>query len=499
MKAILLARVSSREQEDGQSIPAQVRRLTEYAIRRNLIIEDTIQLTESSTKETRKQFDALIVSIKKRKEPIALVTDTVDRLQRSFRETPLLDELRKEGRIELHFLREGLVVSKESNSSQLLQWDIGVLFASSYVRQHSDNIKRSIEQGWRNGEWFSMAPFGYKNQPLPDGKKTIVIDLDTSHLVIKMFQLYASGNHSLNTIVLEMNKLGLRTASGQHIVISKVERILKNPFYYGTMKVKGVLYPHKYNTLISEELFNLVQERLTRRKKAPVHFISKPILLRGLINCGKCGCTVTGEIQKQRYIYYSCNNSKKICKKIWLREETLLAPLLEHLDRLYLSDPQITEIIKFLKEAHAEDQAFFKHSQEVLKKELNLLQSRISKLIDMHLDGKIDPESYHIKLEEFKQKQRALTIEIKTYDESPDSSLITAKTVMELAQQARKIFESSKLEIKQQILRCIFSNLSLNGEKLLIELREPFLQFEKLSDIPKWWRRWESNPCPHCK
>jgi site-specific DNA recombinase len=188
----------------------------------------TVQLTESSTKETRKQFDALIVSIKKRKEPIALVTDTVDRLQRSFRETPLLDELRKEGRIELHFLREGLVVSKESNSSQLLQWDIGVLFASSYVRQHSDNIKRSIEQGWRNGEWFSMAPFGYKNQLLPDGKKTIIIDPDTSHFVIKMFQLYASGNHSLNTIVLEMNNLGLRTTSGQHIVISKVERILKN-------------------------------------------------------------------------------------------------------------------------------------------------------------------------------------------------------------------------------------------------------------------------------
>ena len=456
MKAILLARVSSREQEDGQSIPAQVRRLTEYAIRRNLVIEDTVQLTESSTKETRKQFDALIVSIKKRKEPIALVTDTVDRLQRSFRETPLLDELRKEGRIELHYLREGLVVSKESNSSQLLQWDIGVLFASSYVRQHSDNIKRSLEQGWRNGEWFSMAPFGYRNELLPDGKKTIAIDPDTSHFVIKMFQLYASGNHSLNTIVLEMNQLGLRTASGQRIVISKVERTLKNPFYYGAMKVKGVLYSHKYDTLISEELFSLVQERLTGRKKAPVHFISKPILLRGLINCDKCGCTVTGDVKKQRYTYYSCNNSKKTCKKIWLREEKLLTPLLEHLDRLYLSDQQIMEIVEFLREAHAEDQAFFKHSQEALKRELTLLQSRISKLIDMHLDGKIDPESYHTKLEEFKQRQRTLTVEIKSYDDSPNSSLITAKSIMELAQQSRSIFESSKLDTKQQILRCIF-------------------------------------------
>lgn len=497
MKAILLARVSTREQlEEGQSIPAQVRRLTEYALRRNLTIEDTIQLTESSTKETRKQFDALITAIKKRNEPIALVTDTVDRLQRSFRETPLLDELRKEGKIELHFLREGLIVSKESNSAQLLQWDIGVLFASSYVRQHSDNIKRSIEQGWRNGEWFSMAPFGYKNTLLPNGKKHIEIDPNTSHFVIKIFQLYATGTHSFQTIAEEMNHLGLRTLNGKPIVISKIERILKNPFYYGAMKVKEVLHPHKYAPLISKELFDLVQDHMHGRRKAPVHFVSKPILLRGLISCHRCGCSVTGDVKKQRYTYYSCNNSKGICRRKWIREEKILTPLLEYLSRLYLSDEQITGIIEFLKEAYEEDQTFFQQSQAALKKELELVQSRISKLIDLHLDGKIDSQTYHIKLGEYKQRLTALTAEVKVYEESPDASIITAKTVLELAQQASELFLSSKIGIKQQILRCIFSNLQLNDGKLLVELQEPFLFIAQAANQPIWWRRWESNPCP---
>lgn len=497
MKAILLARVSSREQEEGQSIPAQVRRLTEYALRKNLTIEDTIPLTESSTKETRKQFDAIIAMIKQRKEPIALVTDTVDRLQRSFRETPLLDDLRKQGKLELHFLREGLIVGKESNSAQLLQWDIGVLFASSYVRQHSDNIKRSIEQGWRNGEWFSLAPLGYKNVALPDGKKNIAIDPETAHLVIKMFQLYASGVHSLSTIVDEMYKLGLRTSDGKPVALSKVERILKNTFYYGVMKVKGILYPHKYESLISEELFNVVQEQLTGHQKRPVHFVAKPILLRGLISCGNCDCTVTGDIKKGRYTYYSCNNSKRICKRRWIREEILLTPMLEYLDRLYLSDQQVSDIVTFLQEACAADQTSFKQSQDALKKELHSLQTRISKLIDMHLDGKIDSETYHAKLEEYKQRQRFLTAEIKVYDQSPEASMITAQTVMQLAQQAKAIFLGSKLEIKQQILRCIFSNSRLIDEKLDLELYEPFSTLAKIKDHPKWWRRWESNPCPH--
>ena len=173
MKAIIFARVSSKDQEDGQSIPAQVRRLTEYALRKNFSIDSTYQVTESSSKDTRKQFEQIINYVKKSKEPFALITDTVDRLQRSFRETPLLDELRRQGKLELHFLREGLIVNQLSNSAQLLQWDIGVLFASSYVRQLGDNVKRSQEQCIKNGQWISKAPYGYKNVSLPSGARIL--------------------------------------------------------------------------------------------------------------------------------------------------------------------------------------------------------------------------------------------------------------------------------------------------------------------------------------
>ena len=60
MKAILFARVSSREQEEGQSIPAQERRLHEYAARKGFDVEEVFKITESSTKATRKEFDKII-------------------------------------------------------------------------------------------------------------------------------------------------------------------------------------------------------------------------------------------------------------------------------------------------------------------------------------------------------------------------------------------------------------------------------------------------------
>lgn len=493
MQAIILARVSSREQEEGQSIPAQVRRLTDYAIRKNLRVTQTFQITESSTKETRKQFDQIIAVVKKAREPIALITDTVDRLQRSFRETPLLDEMRKQGKLELHFLREGLIVNKDSNSAQLLQWDIGVLFASSYVRQLSDNVKRSKEQSLRNGEWIAKAPFGYKNVTLPTGKKTIEVDLDNAPFVVRMFELYATGNQSFQTVAEEMNKLGLRNVNGNPIGASRVEITLKNPFYFGVMRVKGELYAHKYEPLIQEHLFDRVQDVMEGHNKAPVHYAGHPILFRGLITCENCGCTVTGDIKKQKYIYYSCNNSKRICEKVWVREEKILEPLLEYLDKIQLPDALIEEIVDYLKRSYAHEQEFFKHSQERLRKELDSIQNRLSKLIDMHLDGAIDSEIYHLKLEEYKKRQREITSEMVAHVNADETCLITAKTVLGLAKRAKELFTSSKMVEKQELLNLVFSNLKLDGKKLSVTLREPFFTILAVLHQPANLRMLDSN------
>ena len=164
MKSIILSRVSTKEQaEEGQSIPAQTRRLTEYVERKQLESWKVFEITESSTHDSRKKFDEVLDIIRKSKEPFALVVETVDRLQRSFKESVVLDDLRKEGKIEIHFVRENLVLTKSANSSQLLQWDMAVMFARSYVLQLSDNVKRSFDQKLKNGEWIGQAPIGYLN------------------------------------------------------------------------------------------------------------------------------------------------------------------------------------------------------------------------------------------------------------------------------------------------------------------------------------------------
>ena len=129
-------------------------------------------------------------------------------------------------------------------------------------------------------------------------------------------------------------------------------------------------------------------------------YAGKPILLRGLIQCQNCGCAVTGDIKKQKYVYYSCHNSKRICTKKWIREEVLLAEITSYIDKIQLTDEQVGEIVEHIEIHEKEEQQFIKNQQRQLNEKLNLTRERISKLIDMHIDGKIDSETYHFKLEE---------------------------------------------------------------------------------------------------
>lgn len=487
MQAIILARVSSKDQEEGLSIPSQIRRLTEYAQRKGLKVEHTFQITESSLKERRTMFESMLNVIKKSREPFALIIDTIDRLQRSCRETPMLDDLRKQGKLELHFLREGLIINQHANSAQLTQWDMGVVMASSYVRQLSDNVKRSKEHSLKSGEWTSKAPFGYRNVTLTSHQKTIEIDPQYAPYVVKMFEMYASGNHSFQTIATALNDMGLKNARGNPILPSRIEATLQNTFYHGIMCIKGEYYQHKYPPLIPAWLFKKVQDMRKGHNKAPAQYAGKPILLRGLITCQQCGCTVTGDVKKQKYTYYSCSNARRICAKKWVREEQLVELLLQHFDRISLTDAQVAALIAHLKNSLSKNMTFSLHHHEMLIKELNQIQTRLSKLIDMHVDGSIDTEAYALKREEYKKRQQEINAELENYTINNDGDyIITAQVILDLARRAKEIFLSSNLNEKQQMLKFFYSNLQLSGENLLLELHEPFFSMSKTDDQTVW-------------
>jgi len=491
MKAIILARVSTEEQmNEGQSIPAQLARAREYTKRKGLKVYKEFQFDESSTKDQRKKFEQVIEEIKKSKEKVALIVECVDRLQRSFKESVLLDDFRKQDKVEIHFIRENLVVHKDSNSSEIQRWDLAVFLAKSFVLQISDNVKRTYEYKIRHGEWIGKAPIGYINKIDKNGNKDIIPDIARAHLVVKMFELYGTGNYSIRTLAEEMKKLGLRTTlkNAKPLTTGMIHSTLQNPFYYGMMRVKNELYQHRYEPLISKELFDKVQVVRLGYHKKPFKYAGKPFVLRGLVKCAdpQCGCTITAETHKG-HTYYSCTNYKRIHpKRVYIREEDLLSPINEVLKNIRLSDEKIQEITDELKKSNLAKNEFHKQSLATLRKEYDLYQKRIDNSFDLMTDGSITKDMFNKKLKEYKEKQVELEAKMQSYTDADENYYLTANMTLNLAKRAYEIFESSEISEKRQLLNFLLQNLKLEGKKLLFELKTPFdtvLQANKCSNL----------------
>lgn len=479
MKAIILARVSTEEQmNEGQSIPAQLAKAREYAKKKELPIKSEHQFDESSIKDRRTKFEQVVEEIKKSKEKVALVIDCVDRLQRSFKESVLLDDFRKQGKLEIHFIREGLIIHRDSNSSELTRWDMGVLMARSFVLQISDNVKRTNEYKIRRGEWIGKAPLGYSNITKEDGSKNIEPDPIRSQFVVEMFKLYSTGNYSLLTLAKRLKGMGL-TSNMPHpkpVGTALVYHSLTNPFYYGMMNYKGNLFHHKYAPLISKDLYDMCQQILAGYHKKPFAYASKPFAFRGLIKCADtaCGCTITPETHKENN-YYSCTNGRGIHdKRIYVNENDLFASIKKTIVGLQMPDEKIDETVDKLKEINKAKNEFYFDSVAGLRKEHDQIEKRISNSYDLLADSSITKEMFNSKLKEYKEKQSDLEAQMALYTQADESFYLNANILLHAIKKASQVFEGSEPATQRQILNFLLQNLTLSGKKLSFTLKTPF-------------------------
>lgn len=478
MQAVILARVSTKEQEEGHSIAAQKQRLQEYCERKGHKVIKTFEIIESSTRGERKEFTAMLEFAKTQKETIAIVADAVDRFQRSFKESVMIDDLRQRGKVELHFYRENMVISREASSSDILRWDFSVMGAKSYVMNLSENVRRSLEFMRRNGELGGKAPVGYINIRNNQGKADIIPDPERAYLVRRLFEEYATGCHSIGGDIKRMaDQWGLtnKTKSNTRLSASQLHLILQNPFYYGQMLIKGKLYMHKYEPLISKELWDRCQEirTSTTRSQAP-KYTEKPFIFRGLIKCAVSGRRVSCDMKKGKFVYLICRNPADPAKKLFVPEKDVLNQVKAVFKSFHITQEVMESLTEHLKASHEVEKGFHKDAIANLRKEYDITQTRLSTLLDMRLDGSITKSEYDIKARELKERQHELAIMINNHEAGDDSFKTTVESLFSLASRAYEIFMSSKIEQKRQLIAFVFSNLRLRGAKLEYSLRNPF-------------------------
>lgn len=483
IKAIIVARVSTEEQKEANnSLPAQIDRMKKYCLNHDYQVVDEFSFDESAYKSKREDFDAILDKILSQSEKVVVCFDKVDRLSRNIFDTRVstLYEKALAGNVELHFVSDGQRIDSHLSAVEKFNFSISLGLAKYYSDAISDNVKRSQEAKLNRGIYPSKPPFGYKSSGSNDDR---IVDLDpmTSQVVKLIYQIYESGNASMleiknqlkQTYSLEMNK-------------SQIFHILQNEFYAGTMTWNGKKYPHKHPANVTEATFNKVTAIRLGHHKKHFKYAGLPYSYRSLIKCADCGCLITPEKKKGKYVYYHCteHNGKHGAK--WLTEDAITDQFVAIFDSMKIPDDKLEIVKNELLKVHDNKVEAYEDMVSYWRSEVDKWTKAIANNYRSLCTESITQAQADEFQKEFTAKRDDAQAKLNRLQQADNKCYVTLAYLVEIASRASELFKSSEREEKRQLLGMVVRNLTLDGEIVRYDLNFPFDTVAKYAPRSAW-------------
>lgn len=506
MQCFIYARVSSKEQEkEGFSIPAQLKLLKGYATQECFIVKEEFVDVETAKRSGRTSFSKMVASLKKNPLIKTVLVEKTDRLYRNISDWVTLDALG----LEIHFVKENVVLSESSRSSEKFMHGIKVLMAKNYVDNLSEETKKGMTEKAEQGIWPSFAPMGYLNVQRDDGKKIIAVDDNKAPLITKIYELYATGSYSVKEVTKMIKEDGLLfKKSKSPIPHATVHRILRNKLYMGNFDWNGQEYKGTHEAIVSKELWEYVQylldKKLGNKKKVTKH----NFVFSGFIKCNKCGQRLIGDIKKQKYIYYRCGGCKGADKRPYAKQGIFEDKFADILKTLQFDGDTLKWISNALKESHKDKQKCHDEAISRLQAQHTKLTTRIDNMYIDKLDGNIRLDFFETKSNEWRKEQEDIMEKIQKHQKANHIYIHEGVKLLELAHDAYRLYVKQNAAEKRKLLDFVISNSVWDGESLAVEFKQPFdilvknklaIESKITDDIPKtavfekWLRGQDSN------
>ncbi|MBS1712975.1 MAG: recombinase family protein [Armatimonadetes bacterium] len=502
MRIAIYARKSEeREDRQVQSLEDQIRELTRLAKKEGHTLVEVFQEARSAMEPfNRPEFDRLMLGFEQGAFDAVYVW-SVNRLARNDWEGGKVSHFLRRGKIA--FIRAIDRTFLPSDNALILSVEMGMSVA--YVQKLQIDVARGmrgkVERGWHT----CKAPVGYRNDP---ESREILVDSDRFPLVRKGWDLVIDGKHSLAEIHRMLQKLGLsvRTKNGvtKPISYARLIALFREPFYMGQIVFMGETYPGKHQPMVSAAEFEIAQERLNH-KVADRRPIKRSMPFAGAMKCGVCGCSVVGEVRHKEYrktgnsatyIYYHCSGSKG-CPKRGVSQDYLQGLFEDRIERIAIPETTANWLKDALVQCSEADLATVASSLTNLETDERLLTTRLDRLMDMRLDGEIDPGAYRLRKDRIESKLLQLKTQKERATNREQLALRVAYEQLDRAIEAESWMQEERNLATLGKLMPLVGQSTLTLGKLQIELH-PILReiaaFEPLQNGSERPQRGDSVP-----
>jgi site-specific DNA recombinase len=462
-RAILYIRVSTDEQADkGYSLGHQQERLQKYCDLQGIKVVASYKEDHSAKSFDRPQFKKMLEFLKRNKNFADLLLFTKwDRFSRNAGDAySMISTLNKKG-IEPQGIEQQLDLSVPENKLMLAFY-----LAAPEVEndRRSLNVIVGMRRAMKEGRYLGVAPKGYINTVNELGRPTLKIHEGEANIMRWVFNEVAKGNKTASDLWSETVAKGLPVSRGYFF------KMLRKQMYCGKITIAKYkdeaeqIVKSQHEPLVSEELFNKVQNILDGRKKniPTKNTRREEFPLRGFLNCKLCGNLITASNSRGTgglYQYYHCT---KGCKER-IKAEVVNNYFIDLLDTFSIKNKALKNFKVYVNDIYNKNNSANKEGALKTKLDIEKIETRLTNAKKLLMDGEITGTDYKemkemLEPELFQLKQMV----VETNIELNDIKEYLAYTVKYL-ENLGLLYKQSDIGMRQQILSSIFS------EKLVFE------------------------------
>ena len=184
---------------------------------------------------------------------------------------------------------------------------------------------------------------------------------------------------------------------------------------------------------------------------------------------------LTGDVQKEKYVYYRCTGHRGKCALPRFREQDIALKLGEPLKGLKVPQEVVSQIVAAIRSDEAHAVANRSSQLSRLEGRLTAIRNRMDAAYTDKLDGKIPEDFWNREMTDWRmeEQQVRLAIDGLNHAESGDKAL-DAERIFELANKAYSLYVSQNSTEKAKLLRMLFSNCSVDALSATPVYRKPF-------------------------
>lgn len=426
-------RVSTDKQEE-LSPDSQEKLLREYATKNNIVILKVFfELGISGRKaDKRPEFQKMIGLAKSSDHPVdVILVWKFSRFARNQEESIVYKSLlRKQSNVDVVSVSEPLIDGPfGSLIERIIEW-----MDEYYSIRLSGEVLRGMKEKATKKGYQMSPPLGYHAVGNGEPYK---IDLDEMKIVDFICDEFDYHNSDVTKITRKLNDMGVRTRRGNPFESRSVERILKNPFYYGLVVWNGISFIGTHEVYYSKERFEARMKKIqTTYKPLKRRDVSScKHWLSGILKCGYCGASLSYNGANRHSPGFQCYRYSKgmHAESCSISEKKVVAALEEYFEKL-LSD------MDFEYSYHSAETGEKISERESLLSELDKISNR-EKRIRIAYENEVDTlEEYKRNKERLQKDREDILMQLENLDKNNEDT----KTKSDVLKNVQTVYDVIK-------------------------------------------------------